>query len=121
MKAFIFIFLSSWILTLFMPWWTLFIPAIIVGIWLINRGLAAFIIGFCGSGFAWFFHALYIHLSNDGILTSRIADMMGLGSPWLILLITCMIGGIPGGLGALTGYLLKTNLKRQEIPKPAAG
>lgn len=119
MKAFFGILIFSWVLTLFMPWWSLFISAIFFGIWLINGGFMAFIVGFSGSGLAWFLQAFYIHLSNDGILTSRIAEMMDLGSPWLVLLITFIIGGIPGGLGALTGYLMKINLKRTAVPEAA--
>jgi hypothetical protein len=115
MKAFFGILIFSWVLTLFMPWWSLFIPALLIGAWLINRGLTAFLIGFCGTGFAWFIQAFYIHLTNDGILTGRIGDMMGAGSPLLVLFITFIIGGIPGGLGALTGYLVKINLKRQHL------
>jgi hypothetical protein len=115
MKAFFGILIFSWILTLFMPWWALFFPALLIGAWLINRGLPAFLIGFCGAGLAWFMQAFYIHLSNDGILATRIADMMGAGSPLLVLLITFIIGGIPGGLGALAGYLVKINLKRQQL------
>jgi len=120
MKAFFSILIFSWVLTLFMPWWSLFIPAILIGAWLLNRGLTAFIIGFFGSGLAWFIHAFYIHFSNDGILTTRIADMMGAGSPWVMLLLTFIIGGIPGGLGAITGCLIKMNLKRRAVPDTAA-
>lgn len=120
MKAFFAIFILSWVLTLFMPWWALFIPAIIIGSWLLNRGFMAFIIGFCGSGLAWYVQAYYVHFFNEGILTTRIADMMGIGSPWVVLLITFAIGGIPGGFGALTGYIIKINLKRPAV-KAAAG
>lgn len=68
-------------------------------------------IGFTGTGLSWFLHALFIHFANDAILSTRMAEMTGAGSPWIILFITFLIGGIPGGLGTLTGYLLKINLK----------
>ena len=112
MKAFLAILILSWIGTLFLPWWILFIPAFFFGAWLSEHGLIAFLAGFTGAGFAWFLQALYIHIANDAIITTRIAEMMGLGSPWVVLLLTFLIGALPGGVGALTGYLLKINLKK---------
>jgi hypothetical protein len=107
MKAFIAILFFSWIISLYLPWWGVFVPAFIFGAWLLNRSSSAFITGFLAVGLAWFFQALYIHIANDGILSTRIAEMMGLGSAWMVLMITFLVGGIPGGLGALLGYLFK--------------
>ncbi len=112
MRAFLAILILSWIGTLFLPWWILFIPAFFFGAWMIENNFAAFLIGFAGAGFAWFIQALYIHIANDAIGSTRIAEMMGLGSPWLVLVITFLIGGLPGAIGALTGSLLKSNLKK---------
>jgi len=115
MKAFIAILFFSWIVSLYLPWWGVFIPAIIFGAWLLNRSLTAFITGFLAVGLAWFLHALFIHFANDGILSTRIADMMGVGSPWVVLLITFLIGGIPGGLGTLAGYLFKALFQANSV------
>lgn len=112
MRAFLAILLFSWIFTLFLPWWGVFIPAFIFGVWLLEKGFKAFLTGFTGTGLAWFFQALYVHIANDAILSTRVAEMLGAGSPWVVLLITFLIGGLPGGLGALTGYLIKINLKK---------
>lgn len=110
MKEFVIVLFLSWLFTLFFPWWGVLIPTFITGIWLLNGSFRAFIIGFSGAGLAWFFQALYIHIANEGILSSRIAEMMGVGSPWVVLLITFIVGALAGGIGALTGYLLKVNL-----------
>ncbi|MCC5942694.1 MAG: hypothetical protein JJU37_14225 [Balneolaceae bacterium] len=118
MRAFLAILILSWVGTLFLPWWILFIPAFFFGVWMIENGFAAFTIGFTGAGFAWFLQALYIHIANGAIVTTRIAEMMGVGSPWLILVLTFLVGGLPGAIGALTGYLLKINLKKN--PESAA-
>lgn len=111
MKAFIAILFFSFLISLYLPWWALIIPAFIFGIWMLEREFQAFFIGFAAAGFAWFLHAAVIHFLNDAILSTRIAEMMGAGSPWVVLLITFLTGGILGGLGALTGMLLKVNLK----------
>lgn len=114
MKEFVLILFFSWLFTLFFPWWGLLIPTFIVGAWLLKSTFSAFLIGFLGAGFAWFFQALYIHFANEGILSSRIAEMMGVGSPWIVLMITFIIGALAGGIGALTGYLMKVNLKKSD-------
>ncbi len=110
MRSFIAIFFSTWLLGLFLPWWSVLLPALVFGAWLFNRGLTAFLTGLSAAGFAWFIHALYIHIANEAILSTRIADMIQLGSPWVLLLLTFLIGGLLGGLGTLLGYQIKTTL-----------
>tara|TARA_R100001143_G_scaffold63387_1_gene70112 strand:- start:51045 stop:51401 length:357 start_codon:yes stop_codon:yes gene_type:complete len=114
MKGFVLVLFFTWLFTLFLPWWGVLIPTFIIGLWLLKGPFNAFLIGFLGAGSAWFIQALYIHIANDGILSSRIADMMGVGSPWIVLLITFAVGALAGGVGALTGYLLKVNLNKPD-------
>lgn len=70
-------------------------------------------IGFLATGLAWFLQALYIDIVNESILSSRIAEMMGVGSHWMILLVTFLIAALTGGLATLVGYFLKAVLKPQ--------
>ena len=115
MKGFVLVLFFSWIFSLFLPWWGVLIPTLIIGAWLLSDAFTAFVTGFLGTGSAWLFQALYIHIANDGILSGRIAEMMGVGSPWIVLLITFIVGALAGGVGVLTGYLLKVNLKKPDI------
>jgi hypothetical protein len=110
MRPFIAIFLFTWFLNLFLGWWAVLIPSIFFGAWLIERGFPALYIGLFAGGAAWFVQALYIHLANDGILSTRIAEILQVGSPWIVLLITFFIGGILSALGALFGFQLKNTL-----------
>ena len=112
-KAFSIILITTWLFTLFLPWWGVFIPAIILGAWLFEKAFASFITGFLATGFAWFLQVLYIHIANDAILSTRVAELIGVQSPWVILLITFLIGAIPGSLGCLLGTLLKLNLRKE--------
>lgn len=68
-------------------------------------------IGFFACGLAWFLQALYIDFANESILSTRIAEMMGVGSHWIILLATFLIAALAGGFATLTGYLIKAVLK----------
>ena len=114
MKAFLSIFATSWLLSLFLPWWSVLIPALFFGAWLTQGGVAAFFAGFFAAGLAWFLQALYIHIVSGGILTGRMAEMTGLGTAWAILLVTFLIAALPGGIAALTGYHFKMGVQKPD-------
>lgn len=118
MRAFISIFIACWLVNLFLPWWGSVIPVFFLAAWMLNDSLPGFFIAFTACGLAWLLQAGYIHFANDGILTTRIADMMGTGSPLVILFITFLIGGVLGGVSAMTGILLKQNLNSPQPGKP---
>jgi len=103
MRNFILLFFSFWIVTLFLPWWTLLIPAVVLGAALFNSSPAAFFTGFLSLFAAWFVQVLYIDIANESVLSGRIAEMLGVGQGWLVLLITAAIGGLIGGMGTLFG------------------
>ncbi|MDX1642361.1 MAG: hypothetical protein R3220_11725 [Balneolaceae bacterium] len=111
MRAFIAILFFGWLITLFFPWWGVIIPGIVFGAMFFKSGLKAFFVGFLATGFAWFLQALYIDVMNESILSTRIAEMMGVGSNWIILLTTFLIAAIVGGVATLVGYFLKSVLK----------
>lgn len=111
MRSFSAILILTWFLNLFLPWWSALLPAIAVGIWLLDGAAKAFFTGFAAGGAAWLIHALYVHIANDGILTGRIAEVMQVGSPLLVLLFTFIIGGLLGGTGALAGYHVRSVLR----------
>jgi len=63
----------------------------------------------------WLILTVSINSANGGILAPRISMIMGLGqSSSMLILITCVIGALTGGLGALTGSLLGKEIARGE-------
>lgn len=101
------ILIAAFILNLFLPWWSIAIPGLVLGIFFKQRGVHAFLWGFLGVFLLWGGQALYIHIANDGILSTRIANMLGVGSPLIVILVTGLIGGLVSGLATLTGSLVK--------------
>lgn len=93
----------SFILNLFLPWWSIAIPGLILGYLFEPKTVKAFGFGFLALFILWGGQAWYIHIANGGILTSRIAEMMGISTPFLMILITGVIGGLVSGLATLTG------------------
>jgi hypothetical protein len=56
----------------------------------------------------WLILLLSINYSNDYILAPKVSVLMGFGESIItLLLITCLIGSLTGGLAALTGSLLR--------------
>ena len=106
--------LSAWLLSLVLPWWSLAIPALLLGILLGKSGRSSFCYGFLGIATLWLIQTLIIHIQNEAILTTRMAELFSLPSAWLILLATSIIGGIAGGFSCLTGYLLKQTFRPSE-------
>lgn len=99
--------LVAWLLSLFIPWWSVFIPGVILGAILGRSGSYSFFWGFAGIAAMWLLQTLWIDFSNSGVLATRIADLFSLPSGWLLILITVLIGGLIGGFTALTGYLFR--------------
>jgi hypothetical protein len=100
--------LSGWLLSFILPWWSLAIPALLLGMLLGRSGWFSFAYGFLGIGGWWLIQTFYIYIVNEGALTTRIAELFSLPSAWLVLLATVLIGGLSGGLSTLTGYLFKS-------------
>ena len=111
MRSFSAILFLTWFLNLFLPWWSVLLPALVIGMWLLNGAFKAFFTGLAAGGAAWLIQALYVHIANDGILAGRIAEVMQVGSPLLVLLFTFVIGGILSGTGTLVGYHFRSILR----------
>jgi hypothetical protein len=105
MKLTVSIAVSAFLLNLFLPWWSIAIPGLIFGYLFNKKALPSFGWGFLALFLLWGGQALYIHFANDGILSTRIAEMLSVGSPMLVVLITGIIGGLVSGLATLTGTL----------------
>lgn len=103
--------ITAFLLNLFLPWWSIALPGVLLGYLFKQKGAASFGWGFLALFVLWGGQALYIHFANDGILSTRIAEMLGVGSPFLVILITGILGGLVSGLATLSGSLLNTGEK----------
>lgn len=105
LKSLIIIIAGSWLLGIFLPWWTLIIPCLLAGYLFPDKAYKAFTAGLAGVGGLWLLLALWADLQNDGIMSAQTADIMQLSEIWLYL-ITWAIGGITGGLASLSGFFI---------------
>src|SRR5687768_10092064 len=110
MRLFLLLLILSFALQWVLPWWILVILAFALAFWLANKAGSAFWAGFLGISMGWLGLSLFYHIHNDGLLTSRVATLFTLPQPWLLLLVTALLGGLLGGLAAFTGYLFRRAL-----------
>lgn len=92
---------------LYLPWWGIAPAAFIVAVVVPQRPLSAFFSGFMGVAFVWAAIATYFDAKNQHLLSSKISQLIIKDeSYFLILLLTILIGGVTGGLSALSGSFL---------------
>lgn len=99
--------ISALVFQLFLPWWSIAIAGFISGVLFIQKPRKAFLNGFFGIFALWSAVSLYIYVVNEGLLAERLAALFSLPHGLLVVLLTSLLGGICGGLSAITGNYFK--------------
>ena len=97
----------------FLPWWSIVAVAAIVGIFIGKSGLQSFLFGFVAVLLLWGIYAWQLDTANVSILSSRIGNLFGGLNPFSLILLTGLLGGVLGGLGAMTGALGRQVFEKQ--------
>lgn len=93
---------------LYLYWWTIAVAAFVVAALIYQPPGRSFLAGFLGIFLLWGGLSWAIDIANQSVLAPRVATLLPLGgSVGLLVLVTALVGGIGGGLGALTGSLLR--------------
>ena len=85
----------------FTPWWSIVIVAAIVGIIINEHAGKSFMFGFVGVFLLWGIAAYQIDAGNESILSTRVGEIFDAN----MIIVTALLGGLLGGMGALTGTL----------------
>lgn len=92
---------------LYLPWWSVAVAAFIVASLIYQPPLRSFLTGFSAIMLLWFGLILMINAANENILATKMGRVMELGESYLLVILSCVIGAVTGGLGGLTGSLLR--------------
>lgn len=95
----------------FLPWWSIALIAGILSFIFSLRVGISFWVGFLAVALLWGGYAGYLSVLNEGILATRMGKVFGGMNGTLLIIVTGVLGGIFGGLGALTGSLGRQLLK----------
>ena len=103
----------AFILGYFFDWWTVAIAAFISGFFFGTLNGETFAKGMVAVSMLWLLMVLYHHFSTKGILSNKIAQILPVGgNVGILIIVTVLIGGLVGGLGAMSGFLVR-NLFRK--------
>ncbi len=94
----------------FLPWWSMAVGAAAVAYFIDNKGGVSFLAGLLGVALLWSAMAFFIDASSHAILTSKVNKLL----PIPALALTAIVGGLVGGLSALSGTLLKSAFSFQK-------
>lgn len=99
--------LLSYILGLFLPWWSIVIAPFLCGIYFKKiKNSAHALLGFVSAGLYWGLCASIIQSGIDSTLPEKIGELFSGISPSVLLVITAFMGGIYGGISEWAGSLL---------------
>ena len=90
----------------FLPWWIIAPIAFALTYLFQLKPLQAFLAGFLALFLLWAGMAFFIDHANEHILSQRIAMLLHLSQPILLIFITGLIGGLVAGFAGLSGGLL---------------
>ena len=111
--------LLSFVSGLYMPWWGIAIAAFLVSAAIPQKPAFSFLSGFLGVFLLWEVLAWWIDNKNSGILSQKMASVLGLGgSSLLLIIITSLIGALVAGFAALAGSYFRRIIFRQQTTEP---
>ena len=86
-------------------WWVLVVPAI-AGL-TARRGLSAFFGVGLGAALAWTVASTLSLLGDGAIVAGRIAEMLTVSNPWILVAVTGVLAFLCGSFAGLTGFAFK--------------
>jgi len=107
--------LISFIACLYLPWWSIAIVSLLVAIIFPQKPLWSFLAGFCALFLLWTILALFISSSNNHILAHRMSlVILNNDSPFVLMLVTGLIGALVAGFAALAGSFVRITNKASD-------
>lgn len=92
------------LLGLVLPWWAVMLAGLTTGMFIPLKKAAVFFIPFGAVLVLWTVYAFTLSSANDFILAKKIAELLMLdGNPFLLVLVSGIIGGIAAGLSGVLG------------------
>ncbi|WP_456438094.1 hypothetical protein [Psychroserpens sp.] len=95
-----------------LPWWSVMLASFITAILFSLKKSAVFFVPFLAIAVFWMLYAFWLSNANDFMLSKKIAVLLPLqGNPYLLILVTGVIGGLAAGIAAVSGKQCASLLK----------
>jgi len=103
-KNFVATIILAFVLSQFLPWWSVMLASFITTILISLERTAVFVVPFMAIALFWIVYAYWLGSSNDFVLANKITVLLPLqGNPYLLILVTGLIGGLAAGVAAILG------------------
>ena len=101
-KNFIFTIILAYVLSLYLPWWSVMIATLISGFLIPLKKVAVFFVPFMAVALLWIVQSYILSSANDFTLAKKIATLLMLkGNSTLLLLVTGIVGGLAAGISGI--------------------
>jgi hypothetical protein len=111
-KNLIFTIILAYVLSLYLPWWSVMLATVISGYLIPLKKGSVFFIPFIAIALLWMIQSYIIGQANDFVLAKKIATLLSLqGNATLLLLVTGIIGGLAAGISGILGKQISTIFK----------
>ncbi len=117
MLLFLLIAVLSFLVQLFLPWWSMMIVAFALSFLLGKKTAQVFIAAFSACAIVWLLMEIFIHATRGDLMTNRIAELLSLPASVLLYIATFVIAGVVGGVAALAGFFLKEIFNAKRLPQ----
>lgn len=103
----------SFAVCLYLPWWSVAIVGFVVAAALNLSWGKAFLSGFIAIFILWGAISFILSSNNENILAHKVSVLiLTMDSPYLLILVTALIGALVAGLGALTGSFVRPDVRK---------
>ena len=103
--------LLGFVAELLLPWYSIAFVAFVMGYWLYSESY--FLGGFLGVVLLWGIRIAFVLNGAATDLADRMALIFPFKEKWVLIGVTLLVGGLVGGLAALSGGLLKPRKRRR--------
>ena len=104
----------AFILSLFLPWWSVMTAALTTALFIPLKKAAVFFIPFLAILLFWVMYSFILSSGNDFTLAKRISILLTLGgSPYVLMLVSGIVGGLAAGISAIFGRQLSLLFKKE--------
>ena len=91
-------------LALFLPWWSIMIAAFVSAFLIPLKKAGVFFIPFMAVFLYWAVYCYMLSSANDFTLAKKISELLKIGgNPYLLILVTGIVGGLAAGIAAIFG------------------
>lgn len=90
-------------LTYVLPWWGFVVGAFIIGAAMNMKGGSSFLSGLLAIALLFGIYSYMLDQENASLLSSKVATMISLPNSIALIIVSALIAGIAGGLGAWSG------------------